>query len=138
MIQTKNSADLSSLDYMQYIIAATLSSFEVGTWFYTSEEREGLRGKLEELYSNVDNPFVKGNKISDIGDPKNDLVRFCLSAHTLYGEKIGLTNWGFDHDYYIDPKLENVRNDFMNEAKEVLGKDNFNFFQEVGKKLIED
>lgn len=138
MSQDKNKTleGLTSFDIMQYVIAATISSFQPGTWFYTS--KEGLREGLERVYGGVDNSFIKKNRFRESINPKNDFVRLHLSATCFYGTHIGLTNWGFDHDYYIDPKLKNVRDNVLNEARDVLGEKDFNFFRELGNSLISD
>lgn len=125
---------------MEYVISATLSSFELGTWFYT-KDKGSLRERLIALYENVEHSLIE-NHMVDRNESRDSIARNrvgnILSAHCYYGQRIGLSNWGFNYDFQIDPRFQKVRAQILDEAQGVLGKENFNFFKKLGKKLNDD
>lgn len=139
---------LNSRDVIKYVISATLSSFEEDTWFYTRKDGD-LKDKLTEIYLKSKHELLKKHLFGGFTSPFNNHisesrrlsdrneVRNNLSVWTEYGRHIGLSNGGFNYDFRIG-RYENcneIRKRMIEEAKGILGEEDFNYFRELGERL---
>ena len=112
-----------SSDRIGYSIVALLSTFEEGTIF----ERD-LLDQIKALYDKSSNEIVREHRF---GVRRNDdLVDYVL-INQEFGKWIGLSNRGGDFHYGIESRLHEL----VEKSKEIIGKENFNYFAELGKNL---
>lgn len=127
---------LTHYDFMKAIIGATLSRFPDGTRF-----NHDLDKQIREIYNQNNHPLLKEHRFDgEKGDSRGDLA-FCI-IDMLGGYSVGLSKWGDDLEYVIEESSRKVENmfvtgleDVVEEAKGVLGEENFLYFAELGKKL---
>lgn len=117
---------------MGHILAIRVSNFESGIMFY-SRGKFGLLNnyldkQLELLVVDCGNPLIED---CIKWDKNRTRVDFLLSAYCGFGSLVGLSNWGFDFNYKVEPKCHKL----AEEAKQYFSEEDYGFFKELGRQL---
>ena len=124
--------DKSNIQYR--ILAVMLSSVPAGTIFGGGSKN--LDSRLDAIIRKDTNPLVEQYFHTKRRYGYSPEVHDLLSVDNIYGELIGLTNWGSDYQYQVEEKTHQVAQEI--EELALFFDEDLKSLKELGKKLLTD